>query len=166
MSIFVLSATFKSSNNWRPRGASKQNHQAFAPLRFAGGGSHLACLRQFFSIRHAGSDQSEVAQACSDRTPGLALPLDRIAQEVQPDGRQGAALDNLADASARASEMLKSNCQTATALTPTGRIEAMRQRIGTMLNAVVMVRPALDAFYGSLSYEQRARFNMIGGQEG
>jgi hypothetical protein len=52
--------------------------------------------------------------------------------------------------------MLKSNCQTATALTPVGRIEAMRQRIGTMLNAVVMVRPALDAFYGSLNYEQRA----------
>ncbi len=115
----------------------------------------------------ANSDQGEVAQACGgDRAPGLALPIDRIAQEVQPDDRQNAALDNLADTSARAAEMLKSNCQTANALTPTGRIEAMRQRIGSMLNAVVMVRPALEAFYGSLSYEQRARFNMIGGQEG
>ena len=115
----------------------------------------------------ANSDQGEVAQACSgDRSTGLALPIDRIAQEVQPDDRQSAALDNLANTSARAAEMLKSNCQTATALTPTGRIEAMRQRIGTMLDAVIMVRPALDAFYGSLSYEQRARFNVIGGQEG
>ena len=94
------------------------------------------------------------------------MPIDRIDQEVQPDERQKAALDNLANASARAAEMLKSNCQTATALTPTGRIEAMRQRIGTTLNAVIMVRPALEAFYGSLSYEQRARFNVIGGQEG
>jgi hypothetical protein len=115
----------------------------------------------------ASTDQSEIAQACGgDRAPGLALPIDRIDQEVQPDERQRAALDNLANTSARAAEMLKSNCQTESALTPTGRIEAMRQRIGTMLNAVIMVRPALEAFYGSLSYEQRARFNMIGGQEG
>ena len=115
----------------------------------------------------ASSDQSEVAQACSgDRSTGLALPIDRIAQEVQPDDRQNAALDNLANASARAAETLKSNCQTATALTPTGRVEAMRQRIGTMLNAVIMVRPALDAFYGSLNNEQRARFNVIGADAG
>jgi LTXXQ motif family protein len=114
----------------------------------------------------ASSDQSDIAQACGDRAPGLALPIDRIAQEVRPDDRQNAALDNLSNASARAAETLKINCQTATALTPTGRIEAMRQRIGTMLNAVIMVRPALEAFYGSLSYEQRARFNVIGADAG
>ena len=114
----------------------------------------------------ASTGQGEIAQACGDSAPGLAMPIDRIDQEVQPDERQKAALDNLANASARAAEMLKSNCQTATALTPTGRIDAMRQRIGTMLEAVKTVRPALETFYGSLTYEQRARFNVIGGQEG
>jgi len=42
----------------------------------------------------------------------------------------------------------------------------MRLRLTTMLDAVIMVRPALEAFYNSLDYEQRARFNVIGSQEG
>jgi LTXXQ motif family protein len=114
----------------------------------------------------ANSEQGDIAQACSDGAPGIALPIDRIAQEVQPDERQNAALENLSNASNRAAETLKANCQPAGTLTPTGRIDAMRQRLATMLEAIRTVRPALEAFYGSLNYEQRARFNVIGGQEG
>ena len=104
--------------------------------------------------------------ACDDRSAGVALPIDRIDEEVRPNERQRAALDNLTNAAARAAEMLKANCATDTALTPIGRVDAMKQRLATMLNAIVMVRPALEAFYNSLDYEQRARFNVIGAQEG
>ena len=110
--------------------------------------------------------QGDLAQVCSDRGTGVALPLDRIEQDVRPDERQRGALENLANSSQRAAEMLKANCPTETALTPTGRIDAMRQRLTTMLSAVTTVRPALEAFYNSLDYEQRARFNVIGAQEG
>jgi len=114
----------------------------------------------------ANEDSKDLAQACGEQNAGLVLPIDRIQQEVHPEGRQQEALDNLSNASARAAEILKSNCPTEAALSAVGRIDAMRQRLSTMLDAVNTVRPALDAFYGSLSYEQRARFNVIGAQEG
>ena len=116
----------------------------------------------------AGADQSppEVAQACSNNAGGVVLPIDRIEQDVQPNERQRAALDNLAKASAHAGELLKTNCTSDKALTMVGRIDAMKQRLTTMLDAIITVRPALEAFYNSLDYEQRARFNVIGSQEG
>jgi hypothetical protein len=114
----------------------------------------------------ANEERNDLTQVCGGPGTGLGVPIDRIEQEIRPDDRQRAALDNLANASARAAEMLRSNCPTEAALTPTGRISGMRQRLTAMLDAVIMVRPALEAFYGSLNYEQRARFNVIGGQEG
>jgi LTXXQ motif family protein len=114
------------------------------------------------------SDESgkDLAQACNEQGSGVALPLDRISQDVQPNDRQRAALDNLASASQRAAETLKANCPTETELSAGARLDAMKQRLTTMLDAVNTVRPALDAFYNSLDYEQRARFNVIGAQEG
>ncbi|HWP24841.1 MAG TPA: Spy/CpxP family protein refolding chaperone [Xanthobacteraceae bacterium] len=109
---------------------------------------------------------ADLAQICDDRRAGLALPLDRIEDEVRPNDRQRAALDKLVGASARAAEILHTNCPTEAALTAIGRITAMRQRLTAMLDAVIAVRPALEEFYNSLDYEQRARFNVIGTQEG
>ena len=37
----------------------------------------------------------------------------------------------------------------------------MAQRLNAMLAAAEMIRPALEEFYGSLSYEQKARFNTL-----
>src|SRR5262249_34426054 len=88
---------------------------------------------------NAPADQSpaDVAQACDNRSAGLALPIDRIDQDVRPDDRQRAALDNLAKASERAGELLKANCGTDTSLTALGRLDAMKQRLTTMLDAVI-----------------------------
>jgi hypothetical protein len=114
----------------------------------------------------ANQEQRDLTQVCGERRTGIALPIDRIAQAVRPSGQQAAALDELASASTRAAEALKSNCPSEAALTPTGRVDAMRQRLTAMLDAVRTVRPALEAFYGSLSYEQKARFNIVGEREG
>ena len=57
------------------------------------------------------------------------LPIERIAQAVQPTPAQRAALDELKDASVKAAEGLKVNCPTYQALTPTGRVEAMEKRL-------------------------------------
>jgi hypothetical protein len=106
-----------------------------------------------------GAAAGGIAQVCSGQTSGLTdWPVERIAQQVMPTDDQRSLLDQLKDATAQAVDLLKSNCPTDVPSTPTGRLEAMRQRIEPMLQAVQIVRPALDKFYGSLSDEQKERF--------
>jgi hypothetical protein len=101
-----------------------------------------------------------IAQMCGDDTREVAgWPIDRIQQLVSPDDQQRAALDDLASASVKAAQIIKSGCPTAVAFTPTGRLASMEQRIEAMQQAVETVRRPLDAFYGSLTEEQKAKFN-------
>jgi hypothetical protein len=92
-------------------------------------------------------------------------PIEQIAQLVEPDDAQRAALDDLKEAAAKAIERLQSGCPTELPSTPTGRLAAMRMRLEIMLEAVEIVRPALGIFYQSLNDEQKARFNAIGPEE-
>jgi ABC-type transporter MlaC component len=80
---------------------------------------------------------------------------------VQPNDPQRAALKELQDATAQAVDLLKSNCPTYRALTPVVRLQVMEQRLDAMLRAVQTVEPALTKFYGSLSDEQKERFNRM-----
>jgi histone H3/H4 len=106
--------------------------------------------------------RSVEADLCSGQTAGLTdWPIERIAQTVEPNDAQRAVLDELKDATARALEILKAACPTALPSTPTGRIEAMRQRLDAMLQAVRTVRPVVEKFYQSLNDEQKARFNAL-----
>jgi hypothetical protein len=109
-----------------------------------------------------GEDRRGLTKFCDERSPGVTdLPIDRIAQAVQPTPAQRAALDELKDASVKAAEGLKVNCPTYQMLTPTGRVEAMEKRLDATLGAVKTVQPALVKFYNSLSDEQKARFNAL-----
>jgi hypothetical protein len=67
----------------------------------------------------------------------------------------------LKTAAAHAADALKTSCSDTYALTPPGRLRAMINRVSASLEAVRMVRPALEAFYNALSDEQRARFNTL-----
>jgi hypothetical protein len=58
--------------------------------------------------------------------------------------------------------MLKTSCQADDAVTPPARLAAVGKRLDTMLQAVKLVRSALDDFYGTLSDEQKAQFEAIG----
>ena len=49
-------------------------------------------------------------------------------------------------------------------LTPPGRLAAMETRLKAMIEAANTVKPALESFYSSLTNEQKARFDRIGGQ--
>jgi LTXXQ motif family protein len=110
----------------------------------------------------AGKDQLDLTKFCDEKAPGVTdLPIDRIAQAVQPTPAQRATLDELKDASVKAAEGLKVNCPTYQTLTPTGRVEAMEKRLDATLGAVKTVQPALAKFYSSLSDEQKARFNSL-----
>jgi hypothetical protein len=110
----------------------------------------------------AGKDQRDLTKFCDEKSPGVTdLPIDRIGQAVQPTPVQRAALDELKDASVKAAEGLKVSCPTYQTLTPTGRVEAMERRLDATLGAVKTMQPALAKFYGSLSDEQKARFNSL-----
>lgn len=102
-------------------------------------------------------------QAC--RTPGqgiTAWPFTQIRRAVKLTDNQQDLLRNLETAAKSAADAFKSACPTDTPLTPPGRLDAVIARLQATLNAVEIVRSPLDAFYTSLSDEQKARFNLIG----
>ena len=103
-----------------------------------------------------------MAQICTGETSGLTdWPVERIAQIVNPDETQRAALNELRDAAGRAVERMRSACPDDLPSTPVGRVAAMRQRLETMREGVRIVRPALEKFYEALNDEQKARFNAL-----
>ena len=108
-----------------------------------------------------------LTQVCGERASGIAsLPLERIERAVRPDEAQRDALRQLQDATSDAVNRLKTECPDYQALTPTGRLDAMQQRLDAMLRAVQTVQPALENFYGSLGDEQKERFNRLGPAQG
>jgi LTXXQ motif family protein len=115
------------------------------------------------AVRGVAGGRSVGADLCSGQTAGLTdWPIERIAQTVEPNDAQRAVLDELKAATAQALDILKAACPMALPSTPTGRIEAMHQRLDAMLEAVRTVRPVIEKFYQSLNDEQKARFNALG----
>jgi len=103
------------------------------------------------------------AQSCKQPKPGLAnLPIEKIEDTVKPTEAQQAGLTELQDATDKAVGLLQAACPDETPITPPGRLDAMATRLKAMIDAANTVRPALDSFYGSLSNEQKARFNRMG----
>ena len=103
-----------------------------------------------------------MAQSCAEESDEVTgWPIDQINAAVQPDQQQAALLDDLGNAVVKASAAIRSNCPTAVSFTPTGRLDAMQQRLQGLVQAVDLVSPPLGKFYDSLSDEQKARFNAI-----
>lgn len=112
-----------------------------------------------------------IAQAtrefCADQARGVtAWPFEEIADAVRPTDDQGTLLADLQQAADDAASRLKSACPDAVPMTPPGRLEVIVQRLQAIDASVQAVKPALQAFYNSLSNEQKARFNEIGTQLG
>ncbi len=107
--------------------------------------------------------KGNASTACGERTNGVAaLPIDRIERTVQPNDAQRADLEDLRNASASAADRIKAACPSETPLTAIGRLDALEKRLDAMLDAIKAVRGPLEKFYGSLSDEQKARFNRMG----
>ena len=110
----------------------------------------------------SGLSPQALRQLCSNPDKGItAWPFAEITSALRPTTEQRALLDQLKSAAAQAADALKNSCSDTYALTPPGRLRAMTNRISATLEAVRMVRPALEAFYNALSDEQRARFNTL-----
>ena len=104
-------------------------------------------------------------KSCSGPKAGLAnLPIERIEDAVKPTDAQERGLKQLQNATAKAVSIMQTACPEDTPITPPGRLEAMEKRLQAMIDAADTVKPALNDFFGSLSSEQKARFNRIRGE--
>lgn len=117
--------------------------------------------------RGSGAPRNGVAaQVCTDPGKGItAWPFQKIEQTVRPNADQRRLLDDLKRAAAEAADTFKASCDQNFPLTPPGRLAAMTNRIDATLQAVRIVRPALEAFYNALTDEQKARFTAMGPDE-
>jgi hypothetical protein len=102
---------------------------------------------------------------CGAAQPGvMEWPTADIDLTVRPTDAQRASLAALQNATTQAADLLKASCVASDPLTPPARLAAVGKRLDTILQAVKMVSSALTDFYGTLSDEQKARFEAIGPQ--
>ena len=111
----------------------------------------------------ARNTSGSLLQSCESAQASVPnWPEAEIEARLRPTEAQHASLAALRDATSKAEDMLKNSCPSTDAITPPARLEAIRNRLDTMLQAVKIVRAALDDFYGKLSDEQKAQFEAIG----
>jgi hypothetical protein len=106
-----------------------------------------------------------VQELCTEPGTGItAWPFTQIEQKVSLSAEQKSLLNDVRSAATKAGAVFKTSCPTQNAfpLTPPGRLQAMVGRLQATVEAVTTVRPALEAFYNSLSDEQKERFNELG----
>jgi hypothetical protein len=101
-----------------------------------------------------------LVQLCGE-SEMAGLQVEQIAQAIQPNEAQRAALDDLAGAWIAAAQMIRASCPTQAALTARDRLAVMQQRIGAMMQAALAVQPPLVKFYDLLEDEQEARLNAL-----
>ena len=105
----------------------------------------------------------QLLSMCGEDSRDIAgLPIGQVQQAIQPTEPQSAALDNLANASAKTAQDIKAACPTTISLTAPDRLATMQKRIATMIAAVETVQPPLEKFYGLLNDEQKARLTALG----
>jgi hypothetical protein len=116
--------------------------------------------RERASRAYAATDP--LAQMCGDDNGELAgFPVNQIQQAIQLNDAQRAALDEVANASAKAAQTIKSACPTDISLTAPNRLAIMQQRIEAMISAVGMLQPPLQRFYEVLNDEQKALLSAL-----
>jgi LTXXQ motif family protein len=106
-----------------------------------------------------------VRDLCTAPGSGVtAWPFADIERKVRLNGEQKELLADVRKASQDAAAVFKASCPPSDTfpLTAPGRLDAMTARLEATLQAVQTVRPALEAFYASLSDEQKERFNELG----
>jgi hypothetical protein len=114
--------------------------------------------RQVLAETNAAAEES-----CRRLAPGVTdFPIERIKQVVQPTGDQLTALNELSTAAVKANDAIKASCPTAAPLTPVARLDTATARLEAVIPAADVMRGPLQAFYDSLSDQQRARFENMG----
>jgi hypothetical protein len=98
------------------------------------------------------------AEAASARTAA------RIRAAVAPTPEQEAPLRTLTETSAGMAKLAVASCPAEPPANALARFDAVLTRLDAMLYAIVVVTTPLDVFYGSLSDDQKARFDALAGR--
>ena len=85
-------------------------------------------------------------------------PVREIERDVRLSSPQRVAFYELVTASLKAADTLGGACPAEPALTPVGRMDAMRKRLAAVRAATAAIRPALAHFYEALDQGQKVRF--------
>ena len=126
-----------------------------------------AAISDYQTHRRPTASRQALREVCGVPGDGVtAWPIASITRAVQPTPEQRVLLDELKAAAAKAADAFKESCADSYAMTPPGRLRAMTSRVSATLDAVRIVRPALEQFYNSLNDEQKARFNALGPEVG
>jgi hypothetical protein len=113
------------------------------------------------SVRHARRTEGTLDQSGMCEQWGRALldwPRRRIDRDIRLSDAQRTALSDLINSSNQAADILGKSCPAEISLTPVGHLQAMRQQLETVGQAIQTVRPALGTFYETLNDEQKRRF--------
>ena len=102
-----------------------------------------------------------LAEVCGPQNAIPVVSVGQIDKAVQLNAQQRAGLVALQDAASKADDMVLASCPRQAPLTPPGRLDAARDRLQAMLQAIQTVRPALQTFYASLGDQQKARFDAM-----
>jgi hypothetical protein len=111
--------------------------------------------------KRSAANTADLQGGCAKIT---AWPTDQIDRIVRPTDAQRVKLQALQSAAGQAADIVKAACPTAQPQTPPARLEAVGKRLEAMLQSVQTIQPALQAFYDSLTDDQKARFNTMGPQ--
>ena len=109
-----------------------------------------AMMRPFGMAHFCGPDGARMGE----------MMIERVERATQPTAEQRPGFDQLKQAAGKAGEIVRGACTTERPVTPPGRLAAAEKRLAAMLDAVRTVRPAMDAYYNSLSDEQKARLTL------
>ena len=97
---------------------------------------------------------------CNPQAAGFGTwRVGQIEQIVKPDQNQRKAFEDFRTASNKAAQMVSAACPVEVPQTVSARLALMEARLALMLDAVKVIRPAFDAFYATLTAEQKARLD-------
>jgi len=99
---------------------------------------------------------------CDPRMAGFApYQLTRIERTITPTDAQQTLIEDLKKASAKAADIMRAACPDSAPPTPPARLEFMEKRAQAMYEAIKTVRGPYEAFYASLTDEQKSSLNRI-----
>jgi hypothetical protein len=142
----------------------------FGPYDYDALSGYAGYLPGYAGPRQAPNDQASsdtgtttaIADMCGSSNGDIAgFPVEQFRTAIQPNSEQSAALDDLANASQKASEIISNSCPKDVALTAPSRLAQMQARVQAMHDAVNILKPALDKFYGLLSDDQKAKVTAL-----
>ena len=109
------------------------------------------------------ADGSSLAELCASAQPiSDTIPIERLKSVLEPNAYQQTKLAALEAAETSAAKAIAVSCVTQKPATPVARIDAVQTRLQKLIEAANIVAAPLDDFYGSLTDEQKARFNQFG----